>query len=1346
MGIGVLGPLVIDDRDVSLPARDRVVLAVLAARAGEVVDAAQLADALWGATVPPSAAKVVQGAIVRLRRALGREAIETTSYGYRLRVPPGDIDAQRFQELLDKARLQLALGEPERASYLLGRALELWRGRAFVDLEHWEPGRAAAVRLDRMRREAEELRVDAALDAGHHLEFLAELRGLVAEEPLRERRWALLALAEYRSGRQAEALRTIHQARRTLADEVGLDLGPELRELEMAVLRQDPSLASTVPVALAADCPYLGLVPYDVDDAENYFGRAADLERCLGQLGAAGVAVVVGPSGSGKSSLVRAGVCAALQRADRRVSVRTPGHDVEGALSAARRSGADVVVVDQCEEIATLHADVADRTRALDVLVELTGERQLVVVLRADHLAALTEHEEFARLVERSLVLVASPGEADLREMIEGPASQAGLLLEPGLVELLIGDVAGQPGALPLLSHALRATWERREGRTLTVAAYRATGGVRGAVAQSAEQLYLELDDAGRTLLRDLMLRLVAHGGDGEPTRVRLPRRLAAGDQGRDALLERLIESRLVTGDDGVVEIAHEALARAWPRLGEWLEDDVEGQRIRGHLAATADGWEQSGRPDSELYRGARLERAREWRDRAQPVLTGAEHDFLEVGLRAAESEQRAAQVRIEEQIRVSRRLRRLLTLVAALLAVALVVGVLAVAQARRADDASARAEQAAAAAEQAAVAAEARRVAAQALVVPDVDVAMLLAAEAVRLDESSDTRAGLVAVLARAGRLVRMARIGGAPISSLDVSPDGLTVLVGGSDGARTYDAGRLQPTEVDAGSVPSVPDVELPPTAQPTGVSASSADGRYMAVGFQLDGRSRVGVWDLGSGDVPMRTIAPPGEVQSIALSPDGSVFYVMTTSPDAIVSVDVASGAQIGGTAIAGRALLLCGFRSNRVIVAVDDELVTLGAPALDVLRRIDATSPVDAVRCSHDGRTVASASADGTIRLWSVATGDRIHELAVHNGEIKALAFHPDDSVLYSADDDSLLVAWDLHGIPRSLASPGTPLAGSDRAGRLLLAPDGTTAVLVEADGTVAQLFDLTTGEVRPSELVRTTVTAAAWRPTGELATAGTDGVIRSWDASRGVESAASRVASGGVSALGFSADGARVIIVERRGALTLLDAATLDVVRDPLLVDAELRGGALSADAATAAVFTSQGEVRLVDLATGTVRAVDGGGLDVVSGAFAPGSDQLAVASRDGRVAFVDVRNGDLRNAPVATHSGEVTSLSFDAGGTWLVTSGADGVVAVWDAVDGVLLDAVATPASDRGVSATFVGETSEVLIVDATGQTYRWDLGTDAMVEHACAVVGRRLDEQEWQRFFGDVPYRETCP
>ena len=290
-----------------------------------------------------------------------------------------------------------------------------------------------------------------------------------------------------------------------------------------------------------------------------------------------------------------------------------------------------------------------------------------------------------------------------------------------------------------------------------------------------------------------------------------------------------------------------------------------------------------------------------------------------------------------------------------------------------------------------------------------------------------------------------------------------------------------------------------------------------------------------------------------------------------------------------------------------------------PELDVIRRIDATSRVDTARCSHYGRTVASGSADGTIRLWTAATSNHITELDVHTVEIRALAFAPDDAVLYSADADSLLVASGLYGIPRPLARPGSPLVTGDRSGQMLLAPNGTTAALIAETGTALQLLDLATGEVPPGDLARTPITAAAWRPTGEFATAGTDGAIRSWDASSGVESAASRIASGAVNALGFSADGDRVIIVERRGAVTLLDAATLDVVRDPLLVDVELRGGALSADAGTAALFTARGDVRLVDLATGTIQEADVGGLDVVAGAFATDGEHLAIAGRDGRV-------------------------------------------------------------------------------------------------------------------------------
>ena len=155
-----------------------------------------------------------------------------------------------------------------------------------------------------------------------------------------------------------------------------------------------------------------------------------------------------------------------------------------------------------------------------------------------------------------------------------------------------------------MLSHALLETWKRREGNTLTVAGYTATGGIRGAVAQSAEQIYASIDPEHRQLLRDLVLRLVTAGAEGEPVRSRVPRRLLSADPDHEQLIDLLVASRLVTSDAGIVEIAHEALARAWPRLRAWLDDDVEGQRILHHLTGAADAWDSMGRPDSELYRG----------------------------------------------------------------------------------------------------------------------------------------------------------------------------------------------------------------------------------------------------------------------------------------------------------------------------------------------------------------------------------------------------------------------------------------------------------------------------------------------------------------------------------------------------------------------------------------------------------------------------------------------------------------------------------------------------------------------------------------------------------------------
>ena len=531
VGIAVLGPVRVEDHE-ALGPRDRVVLAALALRRGEAVSAEQLADALWGERPPASWAKVVQGCVVRLRKLVGAAAIVTEPEGYRLVLPVDEVDAQRFEHLVQRSRELLTLGEPERAAHVVSEALALWRGPALAELDGWSPARIEAARLEDLRLDAQEVLVDAALGAGRYREVLAEAQARVGEAPLRERRWALLARAQYQAGRQGEALRTLHQARTVLAVELGVDPGPDLVALEAAILRQDPSLAAEVALPEpSATCPYLGLVPYDVADADGFFGRDTDVTACLRRLADVGVLAVVGPSGSGKSSLVRAGVAAALARDGQRVLVVTPDARPTDALTVLPDTGpAPVLVVDQCEEAVALCDDPGEQARFFARLAAHAERGPLVVALRADRLGELSAHPLFARLIEPGMYLLGAMGEADLRTAIEAPARQAGLLFEPGLVELLVQDVEGEPGALPLLSHALRTTWERREGRTLTVDGYRATGGIRGAVAQSAEALYQQVPADQQTLVRDMLLRLVAPSPDGEPVRNRLPRRVVATD------------------------------------------------------------------------------------------------------------------------------------------------------------------------------------------------------------------------------------------------------------------------------------------------------------------------------------------------------------------------------------------------------------------------------------------------------------------------------------------------------------------------------------------------------------------------------------------------------------------------------------------------------------------------------------------------------------------------------------------------------------------------------------------------------------------------------------------------
>ena len=359
-------------------------------------------------------------------------------------------------------------------------------------------------------------------------------------EPLREQRWAALALAEYRAGRQGEALRTIRRARTVLADELGLAPGPDLAALERAVLAQDPHLAGPAQVEgwWAGGCPYRGLAAYDVDDGDWFFGRETEAAECLGIVDAAGFVAIVGASGSGKSSLARAGVAPPLRRAGVGLAVVTPGAQPEEVLTTLERGS--VLVVDQLEELFVLCHAAGARARFAAGVCRWAATAPVVVTLRADHLGEVTELPELAARVQGGIYLLGAMGEPQLRTAIEGPAGKAGLKLEPGLVDVLVRDVAGEPGALPLLSHALAETYERREGSAdRRRVPLRRWGAGRGRPGRRQGRGRASRRDARRP--RDLFRRLVVPTETSDPIRQRVRRSDLVVDPTSATVLDALV-------------------------------------------------------------------------------------------------------------------------------------------------------------------------------------------------------------------------------------------------------------------------------------------------------------------------------------------------------------------------------------------------------------------------------------------------------------------------------------------------------------------------------------------------------------------------------------------------------------------------------------------------------------------------------------------------------------------------------------------------------------------------------------------------------------------------------------
>jgi DNA-binding SARP family transcriptional activator len=581
---------------------------------------------------------------------------------------------------------------------------------------------------------------------------------------------------------------------------------------------------------LPAVCPFLGLATFDAAHAEYFFGRERLVAELVARLVGSSLLAVVGPSGSGKSSAVRAGMLPALAGGVLPGSERwsqalmRPGAHPRAALEQAVSQGDEqmVLVVDQFEEAFTVCRDDRERMEFLDLLVGLAEDRdtsaKLVVAMRADFYGHCAIDDRLARLVGANQVLVGPMRRDELRRAIVEPARRVGLRVEPTLADALIADVLDEPGGLPLLSVALLEQWRERDGHVLRRGTYERTGGVRGAVARVAESTYARLSEPGRVAARRILLRLADAGEQGASfvrRRVSIDELDVERDGQSAAALEVLVDGRLVTADEGTVEVAHEALLREWPRLRGWLEEDAEGRRLHQRVIQAARDWEAADRDPGELYRGARLASALEWKLGHEGELNELERQFLEES--RVDTEQEA-----EHERRANFRLRVLLAGLAAMLALAVVAGIVALNQRGEARDA--------------ARIADAQRLGVEALREERLDRALLLTRAAVKLDESPATLSNLLSVLMR--NPASLGRVDyGWGMYGAAISPDGKLIATGDERGAvEVYDAATRRPLgrpyRIQAGLVQNV---------------RFSPDGSTLAVSFLDQTHRQAGMVDL-------------------------------------------------------------------------------------------------------------------------------------------------------------------------------------------------------------------------------------------------------------------------------------------------------------------------------------------------------------------------------------------------------------------------------------------------------------------------------------------------------------------
>jgi len=1189
--------------------------------------------------------------------------------------------------------------------------------------------------------------------------------------------------------------------------------------------------------------PYKGLRAFHEADAKDFFGRDDLVRELLRRLAEhheyQRFLAVIGPSGSGKSSVVRAGLLPAIRRGDLMglpgafIADMTPGtnpmRSLETAiLQLARRADDQLVAklqrddfelaqvlrqslpdnaemilfIDQFEEVFTLVDDEALRNHFLNTLYRAVTQEashfRLLITLRADFYDRPLYYAGWSDLFQDRSQVVPPLSELQLKQAITAPADRVGLDIQSGLVELMASDVGNQVGSLPLMQYALAELFERKKGVQLTIDDYNAMGGISGALANRAEELYTKkLTGAQQAAARQMFPRLIKLGEGTEDTRQRALQpeltSLSGGKQAIQDVIDIYVKYRLLTSSNETVrrvgkgeqddyeervptvEIAHEALIRSWGRLNQWLNDNREALQNQARLSSASNEWLINGKDESYLASGARLAQFEELLADSEIALTAGESAFVTASIHHATRNERLRQ--------------RVIAILIFLLVVSGValVGVYTQSQITIRERNRANAE---------AITSRSRELAASAQTRLDTpDTSLLLSLQAIATENNYQARNSLLLGLQQHPRLLQYLNGHTDFVRAASSSPDGTQFATAGRDQTIIlWDANTLEATQL------------LRNHDDWINTLAYSPDGRWLASGDRI---GRTTVWDLETGEIHLQLEEDYGfnaqgrpiraEIWSAVFSNDDDRLFVADSRGNIIV-YDTQDGTQLNGRQLINAqddggnliAILAAAMSPDGALLATADNTNSVRLWDTDTLEPVRTLSGhhnwVLDLLFSPDGNILYSASADQTIIAWDVATGDIAQIFEGHNGWVRTLALFPGGNTLVSGGRDGRVIVWNtangqqfsaFNNIQQrevwdlilrdtsvwtagelnslnlwTLSSPSnlSELVGihDQVVHEVAFAPDNATIAAAGGDAfddeVPISLWNLNTSESTQLNGHTEVITATAYSG-DQLISASTGGTVIFWENAH--EAARLERASGLLSAATTAdtmalgrADG-QIEIWDISGDLSALENPTFILLEGTSPIEA------LAFDPAgrLLAAGNRDGSGTIWDIESGTQLgdALQGHQDGINTVAFSPDGQILATGSRDQAVILWDVATQAMIQEPLIGHSGWVNTVVFSPDGQLLASASRDRTIILWDVGE------------MRQLGAPFMLHTAPVeqvafspdgltLLSGSLDTTVRLlDVNPDAWQSRACAIAKRELNPSERQQYFPNRSPLDIC-